>query len=93
VEHLSRVGIETEEQLYELIAFAEENRHVAETKFNIQSSRSHLILIINLQKSESKLNLVDLAGSEKVAKTGAKGDTLEEAKKINFSLSCLGHVV
>ena len=32
---------------------------------------------------ESKLNLADLAGSEKVGKTGATGDTLEEAKKIN----------
>ena len=36
---------------------------------------------------------MDLAGSEKVAKTGATGETLEEAKKINLSLSCLGHVV
>jgi kinesin family protein 5 len=44
-------------------------------------------------KLHAKLNLVDLAGSEKVAKTGAIGDTLEEAKKINASLSCLGHVI
>ncbi len=28
-----------------------------------------------------KLNLVDLAGSEKVAKTGSRGETLEEVKK------------
>jgi len=27
--------------------------------------------------------MVDLAGSEKIAKTGAEGKTLEEAKKIN----------
>lgn len=40
-----------------------------------------------------KLNLVDLAGSEKVRKTGAMGETLEEAKKINLSLSCLGNVI
>ena len=39
-----------------------------------------------------KLNLVDLAGSEKVGKTGAQGETLEEAKKINQSLSALGQV-
>ena len=32
-----------------------------------------------------KLNLVDLAGSEKVWKSGSQGDTLEEAKKINWS--------
>ena len=40
-----------------------------------------------------KLNLVDLAGSEKIGKTGAKGQTLEEAKKINQSLSALGQVI
>ena len=36
--------------------------------------------------------MVDLAGSEKVSKTGAVGLTLEEAKKINLSLSTLGNV-
>ena len=40
-----------------------------------------------------KLYLVDLAGSEKVEKTGAKGQTLEEAKTINKSLSTLGLVI
>lgn len=41
----------------------------------------------------SKLCLVDLAGSQKVSKTRATGDTLEQAKKINLSLSCLGNVI
>lgn len=36
---------------------------------------------------------MDLAGSEKVAKTAAQGKTLEEAKKINLSLSALGNVI
>jgi kinesin family protein 5 len=40
-----------------------------------------------------KLYLVDLAGSEKVRRSGASGETLEEAKKINLSLSCLGNVI
>ena len=58
------------------------------------------------QKS-GNLYLVDLAGSEKasfysshvrctngqVGKTGATGQTLEEAKKINKSLSALGMVI
>ena len=44
-------------------------------------------------KTNSVLFLVDLAGSEKVAKTGAKGDRLNEAKNINKSLSCLGNVI
>ncbi|CAG8608401.1 7689_t:CDS:2, partial [Dentiscutata erythropus] len=40
-----------------------------------------------------KLSLVDLAGSEKVCKTGASGQTLEEAKKINKSSSALRMVI
>jgi kinesin family protein 3/17 len=40
-----------------------------------------------------KLNLVDLAGSERVRVTGATGKRLEECKKINQSLSCLGNVI
>jgi len=64
---------------------------MAETKLNAMSSRSHLILTI--YSAKTKLHLVDLAGSEKVSKTGAVGETLQEAKKINYSLSCLGHVI
>ena len=37
-----------------------------------------------------KLNLVDLAGSERQGKTGATGERLREATKINLSLSALG---
>jgi kinesin family protein 3/17 len=40
-----------------------------------------------------RLNLVDLAGSERQAKTGAAGDRLKEAAKINLSLSALGNVI
>jgi kinesin family protein 5 len=40
-----------------------------------------------------KLYLVDLAGSEKISKTGAKGQTLDEAKNINKSLTSLGMVI
>ena len=39
------------------------------------------------------LHLCDLAGSERVGKTNAKGVTLEEAKRINVSLSALGNVI
>jgi len=43
--------------------------------------------------SYGKLNLVDLAGSERLGVTGAVGQRLEECKKINQSLSCLGNVI
>lgn len=36
---------------------------------------------------------MDLAGSEKIRKTGVTGNKLEEAKKINMSLSSLGNVI
>jgi len=68
------------------------------------SSRSHTIFTITLERSEigvdkkqhlrmGKLHLVDLAGSERQAKTGATGDRLKEAVKINLSLSTLGNVI
>ena len=38
-----------------------------------------------------KLNLVDLAGSERQAKTGATGDRLKEATKINLRFIRLVH--
>ncbi|RUP44910.1 kinesin heavy chain [Jimgerdemannia flammicorona] len=68
---------------------------------NAESSRSHSIFVITVANKnldtgavkQGKLHLVDLAGSEKVGKTGASGQTLEEAKKINKSLTALGMVI
>ncbi|KAI7032831.1 Kinesin heavy, partial [Hortaea werneckii] len=68
---------------------------------NQESSRSHSIFVIEVTQKNvesgsarsGRLFLVDLAGSEKVGKTGASGQTLEEAKKINKSLSALGMVI
>jgi kinesin family protein 5 len=48
---------------------------------------------VDFSSKVGKLYLVDLAGSEKIEKTGATGNTLEEAKMINKSLSCLGLVI
>jgi kinesin family protein 5 len=41
----------------------------------------------------SVLFLVDLAGSERVKKSKATAGRLDEARKINFSLSCLGNCI
>ena len=47
----------------------------------------------NLDIKVGKLNLIDLAGSERIRITGATGLQLEESKKINKSLLCLGNVI
>ncbi|KAL1274099.1 hypothetical protein QQF64_026913 [Cirrhinus molitorella] len=99
-------GAETKEAASagELFALFEQgcaNRHIAATKMNIESSRSHLIIGIMIESrnltngsvSFGKLSLVDLAGSERAAKTGAKDDQLKEANSINKSLSALGDVI
>lgn len=49
--------------------------------------------IDDLSAKTGKLYLVDLAGSEKIGKTGAEGKTLDQAKKINASLTALGKVI
>jgi len=80
------------------------NRHVAATNMNEHSSRSHSVFTITVESSYmgddgeahikvGKLNIVDLAGSERQSKTGATGDRLKEASKINLSLSTLCHVI
>ncbi|XP_013790646.1 kinesin-like protein KIF17 [Limulus polyphemus] len=80
------------------------NRSVGATLMNADSSRSHSIFTIHLEMMEmdvesdqkirqGKLNLVDLAGSERQTKTGATGERLKEATKINLSLSALGNVI
>lgn len=70
------------------------------TGMNERSSRSHTILVLEYHqinkdgsKKNAKINLVDLAGSERIGKTGATGKVLEEAKKINMSLTTLGMVI
>lgn len=42
---------------------------------------------------KGKLVVVDLAGSERIDKSGSEGNTLEEAKSINLSLSALGKCI
>lgn len=80
------------------------NRSVGYTLMNKDSSRSHSIFTVSIEiyavdeqgkdhLRAGKLNLVDLAGSERQSKTGATGERLKEATKINLSLSALGNVI
>jgi kinesin family protein 5 len=95
IEDVTEYHVDRYEEVLGLLQLANSNRAVAYTKMNAGSSRSHLIFTLEIHQSDNKTNsakvgklfMVDLAGCEKVAKTGAKGQTFQEAKKINLSLS------
>ncbi|CAH2010929.1 unnamed protein product [Acanthoscelides obtectus] len=86
-----------------LLNLGSKNRMIGATLMNQNSSRSHSIFTISIEQisnvnnneciMKGKLNLVDLAGSERQTKTGATGERLREATKINLSLSALGNVI
>lgn len=87
-----------------ILQSGKKNRSVGATLMNQGSSRSHSIfsLVVECCSRDQvgeehfrvgKLNLVDLAGSERQSKTGATGNRLVEATKINLSLSALGNVI
>jgi len=67
------------------------NRKTAETNLNKCSSRSHLIVRIDVDGKV--INLVDLAGSENNRKTGNQGSRMVESSNINKSLFVLNKVV
>ncbi|XP_064634022.1 kinesin-II 95 kDa subunit-like [Lineus longissimus] len=104
VKDLSSFVTKSVKEIEHVMNVGNQNRSVGATNMNEHSSRSHAIFIITVECSEigvddkahirvGKLNLVDLAGSERQAKTGAVGDRLKEATKINLSLSALGNVI
>lgn len=101
VEDLSEHYVSSEEEVMDLVQIGANNRTTGFTHMNDYSSRSHTILMLmikctnvdDLTTKTGKLFLVDLAGSEKIAKTGATGLTLEEARNINKSLTTLGMVI
>jgi len=91
-------------ELLDVMAKGEKNRSVSSTKMNDNSSRSHSLLRITVEKSlknesstssttSSTLNLVDLAGSESCKHTGATGDRQKEGGKINQSLLALNQII
>ncbi|CAG9330523.1 unnamed protein product [Blepharisma stoltei] len=100
VQGLTEMYVVCEEEMVEVLSLGESNRTVASTKMNQVSSRSHQLFMLEVNQkfpndTEKRgiLNLVDLAGCEKINQTGVTGNKLEEAKKINLSLSALGNVI
>ena len=100
VEGLTEEFVTNEAEVLELLHRGEKQRSTSATGMNETSSRSHSLFVLTVAQKlkdgstrTGKLNLGDLAGSEKVGKTGASGTTLDEAKKINQSLSALGNCI
>ena len=99
VKDLTYVTLKDTEDIQNCLDKGNKNRHVGATSMNDQSSRSHSLFTVYLEIEENgkircgKLNLVDLAGSERVGKTNATGQTFDEGKKINLSLTALGSVI
>lgn len=101
IEGCTVCSIQNLNDMLKIIKKGEANRTIAATDMNERSSRSHSVLIVTLNQTDaikqtrisSKLFLVDLAGSEDITRSGAIGLTLEQAKKINKSLSALSLVI
>ncbi|XP_050432495.1 osmotic avoidance abnormal protein 3 [Adelges cooleyi] len=106
VQELSHHAVHNVVECQKLMEQGWRNRATGATMMNADSSRSHSIFTLSVEMmsmshdaeevksiKRGKLSLVDLAGSERQAKTGASGNRLKEATKINLSLSALGNVI
>lgn len=103
VDGISEEAVSSPDDAYRLLEIGAQNRHVAATSMNRESSRSHSIFTLVIQSKitdgdvtdvrESRFNLVDLAGSERQRMTSTTGLRLKEAANINKSLLALGKVI
>ncbi len=84
VEGLKEIQVSNSSHAEALLAKGLANRHVASTKMNRTSSRSHAVFVLSVKTEtvtadglrkvrSSKFTLVDLAGSERQKSTGREG--------------------
>jgi len=101
IENLTAEECATPEDLNSALDRGNEQRKVAATEMNSESSRSHLIFMIRVlsvnketqERLRGKILLCDLAGSERLKKSGAIEEAQSEAIEINKSLTALGNVI
>ncbi|XP_066514183.1 kinesin-like protein KIF28P [Hoplias malabaricus] len=101
VEGLRKVPSDSAAQVEQLMEQGTRTRTTASTHMNSNSSRSHMLIILQLKQifskecitKQSNINLVDLAGSERQRSTGSETDRLKEGTAINLSLTTLGNVI
>ncbi|KAM4596948.1 kinesin-like protein KIF28P [Fundulus diaphanus] len=101
VEGLRKIPCENALQVEQLMEQGTRTRTTAATHMNANSSRSHMLIILQLKQifskesitKQSNINLVDLAGSERQRSSGSEADRLKEGTAINLSLTTLGNVI
>jgi len=102
--HVDNLTAEQCSNAKEMLALLEKGskaRAVAATAMNSESSRSHLLLIVQIiavnketkEQRTGKLLIVDLAGSERLKKSQVAAEQMREAIEINKSLTALGDVI
>jgi hypothetical protein len=99
------VTCDTAEDVLAVIAEGHANRTVGSHALNLDSSRSHSLLTLLVERSfvdagtgqavttRSKAMFVDLAGSERLKESKSEGVTAVETRQINKSLFALGKVI
>jgi kinesin family protein 5 len=100
VEGLNHAYVSSAQAATDLVLRGMAGRSVSATGMNDKSSRSHCILSLTVESTRpdgktysAVLRFADLAGIERVDRTEAEGQVLEEAKRINLSLSALGNCI
>ena len=100
VPNLTKIKVSSIQEVMDILSRGNANRATATTDMNEHSSRSHMVLSVDVYSGLEEVNmnkgtlfLVDLAGSERVRKSNVAGDQLKEAGFINRSLSALGNVM
>ena len=98
----TRRDVSTPEALDAVLRQGLAGRATSATTLNETSSRSHLVLRVEVRAEEAdtatlawraRLAFVDMAGSERTSRSDATGERMTEARNINRSLSALGDVI
>lgn len=101
MEGLTEEQCNTAEELMAMMDRGNDQRTVAATAMNSESSRSHLVLLIKIisvnketkETLKGKMLMCDLAGSERLKKSEVTEHQQKEAIEINRSLTALGDVI
>jgi hypothetical protein len=101
LENLSEQEVCSADHVNQLMTAGLRERHFRDTRMNLESSRSHVLFIMKVKRTNrergcitrGKMLLVDLAGSERVKRSDVSGVGLKEAIEVNRSLTALADVI